>query len=131
MSIQISQDYSSMVNFARCKCLGANVLRGPKQIPWDGKLNMIINFGLIVILFLTTENSGNSVMLHCLKKEKRRKSLRGWYATEDGHTTSVAHWLEEDDFRKNGGVMNHETVESLSVSVRNHLQLITLDLVGF
>ena len=25
-SIQISQDYSSMVNFARCKCLGANVL---------------------------------------------------------------------------------------------------------
>ena len=27
MSIQISQDYSSMVNFARCKCLGANVLR--------------------------------------------------------------------------------------------------------
>ena len=38
MSIQISQDYSSMVNFARCKCLGANVLRGPNQIPWDGKL---------------------------------------------------------------------------------------------
>ena len=38
MSIQISQDYSSMVNFARCKCLGANVLRGPKQKPWDGKL---------------------------------------------------------------------------------------------
>ena len=39
MSIQISQDYSSMVNFARCKCLGANVLRGPDQIPWDGKLD--------------------------------------------------------------------------------------------
>ena len=36
--IQISQDYSSMVNFARCKCLGANVLRGPNQVPWDGKL---------------------------------------------------------------------------------------------
>ena len=35
MSIQISQDYSSMVNFARCKVLGANVLRGPKQVPWD------------------------------------------------------------------------------------------------
>ena len=33
-SIQISQDYSSMVNFARCKCLGANVLRGPDQLPW-------------------------------------------------------------------------------------------------
>ena len=34
--IQISQDYSSMVNFARCKCLGANVLRGADQVPWDG-----------------------------------------------------------------------------------------------
>ena len=38
-SIQISQDYSSMVNFARCKCLGAN--------------------GLIVILCLTQRSSGN------------------------------------------------------------------------
>jgi hypothetical protein len=28
MSIQISQDYSSMVNFARCKVLGANVSEG-------------------------------------------------------------------------------------------------------
>ncbi len=37
-AIQISQDYSSMVNFARCKCLGANVLRGKDQKPWDGKL---------------------------------------------------------------------------------------------
>ena len=27
-----------MVNFARCKCLGANVLRVPDQLPWDGKL---------------------------------------------------------------------------------------------
>ena len=38
MGIQISQDYSSMVNFARCKVLGANVLSGPKQVPWDVKL---------------------------------------------------------------------------------------------
>ena len=41
MSIQISQDYSSMVNFARCKVLGANVLRGPNQVPWDGKLEYL------------------------------------------------------------------------------------------
>ena len=37
-SIQISQDYSSMVNFARCKVLGANVLSGPDQLPWQGQL---------------------------------------------------------------------------------------------
>ena len=35
-TIQISQDYSSIVKFARCKCLGTNELQGPKQIPLDG-----------------------------------------------------------------------------------------------
>ena len=44
-------------------------------------------------------------------KEMIIRSLTGWYSTEDGKTTSVAHWLEEDDFRNNGGVMNHEMVD--------------------
>lgn len=39
MSIQISNDYSSMVNFARCKVLGANVTKGRWQQPWQGRLN--------------------------------------------------------------------------------------------
>ena len=39
MSIQISQDYSSMVNFARCKVLGPNVTKGKWQKPWQGQLN--------------------------------------------------------------------------------------------
>ena len=38
MSIQISQDYSSMVNFYVVSVLEYNVLRGPDQVPWDGKL---------------------------------------------------------------------------------------------
>ena len=57
-SIQISQDYSSMVNFARCKCLGANVLRGPDQIPWDGKLKYDYQIWIdSLILFLTQRSS--------------------------------------------------------------------------
>ena len=57
-SIQISQDYSSMVNFARCKCLGANVLF-EDLISYLGmvNLNMIGNYGLIVILFLIPQSS--------------------------------------------------------------------------
>ena len=58
---------------------------------------------------------------------EERQIAAGWYATEDGHTTSVAHWLEEDDFRKNGGVMNHETVESMGK--RN--KPFTVDYTGF
>lgn len=34
----IQQDYSSMVNFARCKCLGYNVTLGKHQLPWKGML---------------------------------------------------------------------------------------------
>jgi hypothetical protein len=90
-SIQISQDYSSMVNFARCKCLGANVLRGPDQIPWDGKLNYDWQLWIDSDIVFNTEKFWQLVLMD-------RDIASGWYATEDGVTTSVAHWLEEDDF---------------------------------
>ena len=137
MSIQISQDYSSMVNFARCKCLGANVLRGPDQLPWDGKLeydyqlwidsDIVFDsnkFWQLCDLALPAEaiNEDGTV-----DREKEHQIAAGWYATEDGMTTSVAHWLEEDDFRKNGGVMNHETVESIS----KRKKPFTVDYTGF
>jgi phage I-like protein len=56
-----------------------------------------------------------------------KEIVGGWYATEDGVTTSVAHWLEEEEFRTNGGVMNHETVESIS----KRRKPFTVDYTGF
>ena len=47
--------------------------------------------------------------------------------TEDGRTTSVAHWLDEDDFRSNGGVMNHEMVDGIS----KRKKPFTVDYTGF
>ena len=105
-SIQISQDYSSMVNFARCKCLGANVLRGPDQIPWDGKLKYDYQLWIDSDIVFGLEQF---YKLFWMQKD----IAAGWYATEDGRTTSVAHWLEEDDFKTNGGVMNHEMVDGI------------------
>ena len=116
MSIQISQDYSSMVNFARCKCLGANVLRGPNQIPWDGKLEYDYQLWIDSDIVFDTNKFWQLCDLAVPADDKdgnpvdEREITAGWYATEDGKTTSVAHWLEEEDFRKNAGVMNHETV---------------------
>ena len=156
-AIQISQDYSSMVNFARCKCLGANVLRGPNQLPWDGKLkydyqlwidsDIVFNTEKFYQLFLNAipaeavtkeevkqvvknekgedvEQTGFTLKVD---PEKEREIVAGWYCTEDGKTTSVAHWLEEDDFRTNGGVMNHETIESIS----KRKKPFTVDYTGF
>ena len=128
MSIQISQDYSSMVNFARCKCLGANVLRGPDQIPWDGKLEYDYQIWIDSDIVFNTDQFWQLLDLADNGEEGGEKEIvAGWYATEDGTTTSVAHWLEEDDFRKNGGVMNHETVESIS----KRKKPFTVDYTGF
>ena len=126
MSIQISQDYSSMVNFARCKCLGANVLRGPEQIPWDGKLEYDYQIWIDSDIVFNTEQFWQLLDL-ADNGEEEKEIVAGWYATEDGQTTSVAHWLEEDDFRKNGGVMYHEPVESIS----KRKKPFTVDYTGF
>ena len=87
-SIQISQDYSSMVNFARCKVLGANVLRGPKQIPWDGKLKYDYQLWIDSDIVFNTESFYRLIAMD-------KDIAAGWYMTEDGNTTSVAHCLKK------------------------------------
>ena len=119
-AIQISQDYSSMVNFARCKCLGANVLRGPDQLPWDGKLKYDYQLWIDSDIVFDTEKFYRLVHMN-------KNIASGWYCTEDGKTTSVAHWMEEEDFRQNGGVMNHETIETMS----KRRKPFTVDYAGF
>ena len=116
-----------MVNFARCKCLGANVLRGPDQLPWDGKLKYDYQLWIDSDIVFTTEKFWQLCDVAIPTEGEERPISAGWYATEDGTTTSVAHWLEEDDFRKNGGVMNHETVESIS----KRRKPFTVDYTGF
>ena len=119
-SIQISQDYSSMVNFARCKCLGANVLRGPDQLPWDGKLEYDYQLWIDSDIVFNLENFYRVLWM-------QKDIAAGWYVTEDGRTTSVAHWLEEDDFAENGGVMNHEMVDGIT----KRRKPFTVDYTGF
>ena len=164
--IQISQDYSSMVNFARCKCLGANVLRGPDQLPWDGKLEYdwqlwidsdivfdTAKFYQLILNSIPAEAITKQEVSETVKDEKGvelkdkdgkvitkvvgtqvavdeskvRPIVSGWYCTEDGRTTSVAHWLEEDDFASNGGVMNHETLDT----IQKRKKPFTVDYAGF
>ena len=127
MGIQISQDYSSMVNFARCKVLGANVLRGPKQIPWDGKLKYDYQLWIDSDIVFNTEKFWQLIDLAIPEEGEEKEIVAGWYMTEDGRTTSVAHWLEEQDFRTNGGVMNHETGESM----QKRRKPFTVDYTGF
>ena len=127
MSIQISQDYSSMVNFARCKCLGANVLRGPDQIPWDGKLEYDYQLWIDSDIVFNSEKFWQLCDLALPAEGEEKAITAGWYSTEDGQTTSVAHWMDEEDFRGNGGVMNHETLETIV----KRKKPFTVDYAGF
>jgi|TARA_R110002020_G_scaffold54452_11_gene151869 hypothetical protein len=127
MSIQISQDYSSMVNFARCKCLGANVLRGPDQVPWDGKLEYDYQLWIDSDIVFNTDKFWQLCDMAVPAEGENKEIVAGWYSTEDGRTTSVAHWLDEDDFRNNGGVMNHEMVDGIS----KRKKPFTVDYTGF
>lgn len=119
-SIQISQDYSSMVNFARCKCLGANVLAGPDQLPWQG--NLVYDYQMWIDSDIVFNSSAFWAVF-----DMDKDIACGWYATEDGRTTSVAHWLDEADFKNNGGVMNHEMVDTIT----NRKKPFTVDYTGF
>jgi hypothetical protein len=119
-AIQISQDYSSMVNFARCKVLGANVLKGPDQLPWQGKLEYDLQLWIDSDIVFNLEAFYKLVWMD-------KDIAAGWYCTEDGRTTSVAHWLEEDEFEQNGGVMNHEMVDG----IQKRRKPFTCDYTGF
>ena len=119
-SIQISQDYSSMVNFARCKVLGANVLKGPDQKPWQGKLEYDYQLWIDSDIVFNLEAFYKLIWMD-------KDIAAGWYVTEDGRTTSVAHWLEEDEFEQNGGVMNHELVDG----IQKRRKPFTCDYTGF
>ena len=127
MSFQLSTDYSSMVNFARCKVLGANVLKGPDQKPWQGNLNYDYQLWIDSDIVFDSQRFWQLCDLAVPAEGEENTIAAGWYATEDGVTTSVAHWLDEEDFRKNGGVMNHETVESIS----KRRKPFTVDYTGF
>jgi hypothetical protein len=116
-----------MVNFARCKCLGANVLRGPDQVPWDGKLKYDYQLWIDSDIVFDTAKFWQLCDLALPADGAEKEITAGWYATEDGSTTSIAHWLEEDDFRKNGGVMNHETVDTMG----KRKKPFTCDYTGF
>ena len=91
---------------------GYNVLRGPDQIPWDGKLEYDYQLWIDSDIVFNTEKFKQLCDLDVNKEGEEKEIVLGWYSTEDGRTTSV-HWLEEDDFRSNGGVMNHEMVEGI------------------
>ena len=125
--VLLLNEYSSFVPFSRMKTLGLDVLRGASQVPFNGEIDYDAWVTIDSDIVFNTEKFWQLCDMAIAEDGEEKEIVSGWYATEDGHTTSVAHWLEEDDFRKNGGVMNHETVESIS----KRRKPFTVDYTGF
>ena len=94
MNCVISQEYSSMVNFARCKVAGASVDRGRSQAPFGGKISY--DYMLWIDSDIVFDNKAFDKLL-----KLNKPIVSGWYSQPGGYTPVVEH-MEDDFFEKHG-----------------------------
>jgi len=93
--VMISQQYSSVVHFARAKCLGGDVLKGPDQKPFQGTVDYD------VMVWIDSDIVFKPADLFALL-ESPHDVTAGLYMMEDlQHFAVVKDW-DEDYFKKFG-----------------------------
>ena len=93
--VMISQQYSSVVHFARAKCMGGDVLKGPDQKPFQG------NVEYDVMMWIDSDIVFKPDDFFALL-ESPHDVTAGMYMMEDlQHFATVREW-NEDFFLKNG-----------------------------
>jgi hypothetical protein len=93
--IMISQQYSSVVHFARAKCLGGDVLKGPDQKPFQGQVEYDAMMWIDSDIVFKPEDFFRIL-------ESPHDVTAGHYMMEDlQHMAVVKEW-DEDHFKKNG-----------------------------
>lgn len=93
--VMVSQQYSSFVPFARAKCLGGDVMAGPDQKPFQGKLDYD------VMVWLDSDVLYTPDMIMALVMSPHPVTA-GLYMMEDNrHFATVREWNREY-FIKNG-----------------------------
>jgi len=91
----ISQQYSSVVHFARAKCLGGDVLKGPDQKPFQGQVDYDVMMWIDSDMVFRPEDFFALL-------ESPHDVTAGLYMMEDlQHLATVKEW-NEDFFAKNG-----------------------------
>jgi hypothetical protein len=91
----ISQQYSSVVHFARAKCLGGDVLKGPDQKPFQGGVDYDVMMWIDSDIVFKPEDFFALL-------ESPHDVTAGMYMMEDlQHFATVKEW-DEDFFAKNG-----------------------------
>lgn len=123
--IKISNQYSSQVNFARALCLGANVLNGPDQKPFN---NGGIDYDIIV--WLDSDMVFSPEMIDKLiQNGMQHKIYSGIYAMDGGkQLCCVEDWDEE--YYKNNGCFKFLSCEDGDARVKNNHRVVKCAYVG-
>jgi len=120
---KISQQYSSMVNYARCKCAGADVSKGKNQKPFDG-------FEYDYMMWIDSDIAfGVDQFVKLINLDKDIAS--GWYAQPAGESsgnfyTPVVEKMN-DEFFKDHGTYEFLTTEDMSQKT----EPLVVDYTGF
>lgn len=93
--IMISQQYSSVVHFARAKCLGGDVLKGPDQKPFQGQVDYDVMFWIDSDVVFKPDDFFKIL-------ESPHAVTAGLYMTEDLQHFAVVRDWDEGEFLKNG-----------------------------
>jgi hypothetical protein len=92
----VSRQEDSVVYYVRNKCLGGSVLRGEKQLPFDGKINYTH------IMWIDSDTIFSVKHFEALLKHSDLDIVAGVYSMADGrHYAAVEQW-DEEYFQKNG-----------------------------
>jgi GT2 family glycosyltransferase len=90
----ISQDYSSMVNFARCKVAGADVIRGRNQTPFGGRVDY--DYMMWIDSDIVFSNRSFKALL-----DMKKDIASGWYS-QPGGSTPVVERMDNEYFISHG-----------------------------
>jgi hypothetical protein len=104
--VMVSQQYSSFVPFARAKCMGSDIMAGPDQKPFQGKLDYD------VMMWIDSDVLYTPDMILALVMSPHAVTA-GLYIMEDNkHFAAVREW-NRDYLIKHGSFqfLTHDTIE--------------------
>ncbi len=123
--IYMVNQFSSQVNFARALCLGADVLRGPNQKPFDNKIDYN------AIIWLDSDMVYTSSMIDKLISMTlyKYKICSGIYAMDGGKNLCCVKDWNVDYYIKNGS-FDFLSVDDANKLIQNNNPIINCSYVG-
>lgn len=108
-NVLVSSQYSSCVHFSRAKCLGASVMRGERQLPFNGQIPYDVLVWLDSDIVFRPQD-----VVALIEATDVHPVVSGAYMMEDGaHLCCVERW-DTDYYKAHGGCFQFVTPERVA-----------------